>query len=102
MMDKATKELVNTGKMLPLMEAFYDQLSDAKAPSDALVNSSRNFLKTAPPELVHPHYWAAFTLVGVDNPVTKISGRHLPVLVISMLLAVLILIKLTMDWKRNA
>jgi CHAT domain-containing protein/tetratricopeptide (TPR) repeat protein len=53
---------------LPLMKDFYRKLSQGETKSEALVRASRAFLAEAPPELLHPHYWAAFTLIGEDEP----------------------------------
>ncbi|MFK7971142.1 MAG: CHAT domain-containing protein, partial [Bacteroidia bacterium] len=59
---------------LELMETFYSQLLEKMPPSQALAHAQRTFLASAAPELVHPHYWAAFTLVGSDAPVQKPSS----------------------------
>jgi CHAT domain-containing protein len=56
---------------LPLMQTFYAKLAEGQNKSEALAQSTREFLDDAPPELLHPHYWAAFTLVGDNAPVQR-------------------------------
>ncbi|MEZ4685345.1 MAG: CHAT domain-containing protein [Bacteroidia bacterium] len=56
---------------LPLMQAFFEKLAAGMGKSEALVQASREFLELASPDLLHPHYWAAFTLVGADAPVQR-------------------------------
>jgi CHAT domain-containing protein/tetratricopeptide (TPR) repeat protein len=71
------KTVVNTawevdGRVaLPLMQLFYEKLAIGKLPSEALIEAKREFLQTAPPELIHPYYWAAFTLIGSDTPLRR-------------------------------
>ncbi|MFK7969989.1 MAG: CHAT domain-containing protein, partial [Bacteroidia bacterium] len=73
---------------MPLMEAFYDQLADGKTPSRALRDSRSDFLQSAPPELVHPHYWAAFTMIGADKTITRSQGYLPPLLLFVALVAI--------------
>jgi CHAT domain-containing protein len=72
---------------LPLMQSFYQKLAEGLPKSEALTQSSREFIAEAPPELLHPHYWAAFTLVGSDAPVRKPASLWPPVLLFVMLTA---------------
>ena len=71
---------------LPLMKSFYNLLAANNSPSEALRTSTINFLKEAPPELVHPHYWGAFTFVGKDKLIHK-NGNMLVAWTFSFMVA---------------
>ncbi len=54
-----------------LLTGFYEQIDQGKRPSQAIWQAQNEFLATAPPDQVHPYYWANFVLTGEDEPLSK-------------------------------
>lgn len=81
---------------MTMMQDFYTHLAKGTPISEALSNTSRDFLRTAPPELVHPHYWSAFTLIGADTPVPAYSfvKTTMPKLTLLVLIAAVFCVSL--------
>ena len=54
-----------------LLTGFYEGIKEGDRPSEAIWQAKKSFLATAPPDQVHPHFWANFVLTGEDKSITS-------------------------------
>ena len=54
-----------------LLAGFYEAIGEGKRPSAAIWQAQKDFLAAAPPDQVHPFYWANFVLTGEDHPLSS-------------------------------
>lgn len=73
-----------------LLTGFYAAIANGAKPSEAIWQAKKDFLATAPPDQVHPYYWANFVLNGENQAVANswpVSVVFLGVFLLLMLLA---------------
>ena len=58
-----------------LLAGFYEAIGEGKRPSVAIWQSQKDFLAAAPPDQVHPFYWANFVLTGEDRALSAPFSR---------------------------
>jgi hypothetical protein len=74
--DLATAKIINT---------FYSHLDDGHSWATSIAKSQRHYLATAPHNLQHPYYWAAFTVTAPANrPQKTASWGSLLVVVLAL------------------
>ncbi|MEO0469733.1 MAG: CHAT domain-containing protein [Bacteroidota bacterium] len=69
-----------------LSRAFFTNLWAGKTKTVALQIARIDFLQSAPPDMVHPYYWANHILIGNQSPISLQSGLFWPYLMGLLLL----------------
>ena len=65
-----------------IMTYFYEELKNGVGKADALRNAKLNYLRNADENTSNPYYWAAFTMIGDNQPLQK--GRTFPYWIIGV------------------
>ncbi len=81
-----------------IMTDFYEELKKGKGKADALREAKLNYLETADGNLSNPYYWAAFTMIGDNQPMESGSSTNTWVVVLGLLVALPVGIFLFRKW----
>jgi CHAT domain-containing protein/tetratricopeptide (TPR) repeat protein len=74
---------VNDEVSAAIITQFYYYLSKGKAKDEAMRLAKLDFMKSIPPSLSNPYYWAAYEVLGDNGPVVKSRYKLLiPVIIV--------------------
>jgi hypothetical protein len=66
------------------MTQYYHYLSRGKAKDEAMRLAKLDFMKSIPPSLSNPYYWAAYEVLGDNAPVVNKSYKVLIPVIIAL------------------
>ena len=73
-----------------LMQYFYEALDEGMGKADALRQAKLRYLETADANTADPYFWAAFTLIGDNEPIVEQWWKSNMVVLFSMAFALII------------
>lgn len=84
---------VNDKASSTLMQYYYDYLKQGSNKSTALQQSKIKFLNSVSPLYQHPHFWASYTVIGVNDPIEHKRSRSIYFILIGVLLLIVLFSK---------
>lgn len=84
---------VNDQSSAKLMQYYYDFLKQGMDKSRALQQSKLKYLESATPIQQHPYYWAAYTIIGLNDPIDLNRSKNIYYIISGLLLLSLLFSK---------
>ncbi len=81
-----------------IMTTFYEELKKGEGKSDALRNAKLAYLASADENSSDPYYWAAFTMIGDNEPIETDTGVNLWGLALVLVIGIPALIIIVKKW----
>jgi CHAT domain-containing protein len=71
---------INDQASAGIMTRFYFHLSKGREKNEAMRLAKLEYLKSSPPSLKNPYYWAAYEVLGDNKPVTRNSMVYVTII----------------------
>jgi len=81
-----------------IMTYFYEQLKRGEGKAEALRNAKLRYLKTSDINTSDPYYWAAFTMIGDNEPIEISKEVNLWLLAVILLIGIPVFVIVVIKW----